>query len=124
LAKKLAERSDKSREKWADSLMNTGTTIHATAVITFFVTPLTALVTVFLSRGDLPVLTEAKLNSFLLWVQGWALLLFPVAIIFGIWVKNMAMDIYDSLSKKEQAKERRARLTTRSSGTPRKRGAP
>lgn len=123
MAKKISERSDRSREKWADSLMNSGTTIASAYVVTIFVSPFTALIIVFLSRGELPALTEPKLYTLMIWVQAWALLLLPIALILSIWLRNKAMDIYDGLVEKEQTQERKARLTRRSSGT-KKRCAP
>lgn len=75
--------------------------IHTASVIALSVSPLTALIAVFLSHGELPSLTEAKVNTLMFWVQGWALLFFPVATWSGIRLKNRAMDIYDELFEKE-----------------------
>ncbi|QEM69492.1 hypothetical protein FO488_15905 [Geobacter sp. FeAm09] len=105
MAKNISGRCVKSREKWADSLMSAGTTIHTTVIITIFVSPLTALVGVFFSQGKLPALSEPLLNKFLFYVQIWTVLFFPIAIFLGIRLKNNAMDIYDDLFEKEMSKD-------------------
>jgi hypothetical protein len=100
MVKKVCQRSNKSREKWADSLMDTGTKIHITTFITIFIWPLTAMVTLFGSQGA-PSGFDVKFNRVLFWVQGWTVFLYPIAIYFGIWLKNKAMNIYDDLSENE-----------------------
>jgi hypothetical protein len=47
------------------------------------------------------VLTHSKVNTLILWVQGWAKIFFPAAIYLGIWLKDKAMNIYDELSDPE-----------------------
>lgn len=60
---KLAHRSPKSKEKFADGLMSVANAIHAAALIGVLVFPLTAFITAVFSGGSIysPTLILTKL---------------------------------------------------------------
>jgi hypothetical protein len=101
---KLKDRSPRSKEKFADSIMSVANAIHSAAFIGVLVFPLTAFVTAMFT-GVEPV-------SFLTLIQrmsGSNVLLFcavyltPIAV--GVWVKGLAMDLYDEVEKQKTQEE-------------------
>ena len=99
MSKELSERSSKSKEKLADSLMNTGTNIHSIIYVTIFIAPLTAVVGAFFSHSELPVLTRHSFDLFIPYLFAWTITFYLVALFFGWWLKNKAMNMYDDMSE-------------------------
>lgn len=95
---KLAHRSPKSKEKFADGLMSVANAIHAAALIGVLVFPLTAFTTAVFSGGSIysPTLILTKLAWNDIAFFGVVYLL-PIAA--GQYAKEQAMDLYDDANK-------------------------
>jgi fructose-specific phosphotransferase system IIC component len=96
-----AERSDKAKEKFADSVLSVGNAIMSAASIAVFVVPLTAFLQAMVSRTDF----GAVLSPFLKpdGLPGWQVILLCVLlflpILVGGYFRKCAMDIYDEIAK-------------------------
>jgi hypothetical protein len=114
---KLDTRSDKAKEKLADSLMSVGTAIHSATLVAILVFPVTAFISL-VARGTDPLpadaldtllrgdwLTLPTWVAFGRWVYAHLLftalftvtLLFPA--LFGSKLRLHALDIYDALPR-------------------------
>ena len=95
---KLAHRSPKSKEKFADGLMSVANAIHAAALIGVLVFPLTAFITAVFSGGNIyspsSILTKLSWNDIALFG---AVYLLPIAV--GQYAKEQAMQLYDEVNK-------------------------
>jgi hypothetical protein len=96
-----AERSDKAKEKHAESLLTMSNAIASATFIAILVAPLTAFLQAMVTRRDLgsllsPFLTPGGL-------PGWQLIalsvLFFVPLVFSALAKKNALDVYDELAK-------------------------
>jgi hypothetical protein len=97
-----ADRSDKAKEKLADSLMSVSSTILGAVYIGVFVVPLTALLQAMVTRTDLGSLLSPLLKPDGL--PGWQVILFIVLLllsaIVSVSMRTEALNIYDEIAPK------------------------
>lgn len=94
---KLDNRSLKSKEKFADSLMSIANTIHGGVLVSVLVFPLTAFLTAIFGSQE-PFSFIAMINR-VTWtnVAVFAFIYF-VPIVAGVKAKEKAMDLYDEVA--------------------------
>jgi hypothetical protein len=102
----IEDRTDKAKEKLADSLMSVGNTIHSATLLGILVVPLTAFIQAIVSGKDpvSPLLAylgtggTAKWHGFLL---GFLLgLLIMVPSMAASYMKRRALNLYDEISER------------------------
>jgi hypothetical protein len=96
-----AERSDKAKEKVADSLLSVSNAVMGAASVAFFVVPLTAVVQAIVRRTDLWAVLSPLLKPDQPWWQPVLLVaLYLLPIIVAVYFRTGALDIYDEIAKK------------------------
>lgn len=95
---KLKDRSLKSREKFADSLMSLANVIHGAVLISVFAFPLTAFISAVFTGVEpysfLVIFDRMSGSNFLVF-----LFVYSLPIIVGAYGKHKAMDLYDEIAK-------------------------
>lgn len=95
---KLSDRSPKSKEKFADSLMAVANMIHGAVLVSIFVFPLTAFLTAIFGNQE-PFSFIAIIRR-MTWANvGLFALVYLVPIVAGVKAKEKAMDLYDEVAK-------------------------
>lgn len=95
-ANKLEERSNKAKEKFADSLMTLANIIYGAIFVAMLSFPVTAFVSAMYQAAD-PFSFLAPVNQF-----SWQRIVifcaaFIVPLVVAFWARRKAMDLYDEL---------------------------
>lgn len=101
MAKKLEQRSKRSLEEFAKSLIVVANTIHGAIFVSVLVLPLTVSVHAIVSTGEAPITSIEQLFGMLDWLQIPLAVFLFLSVWFGIMLKNRAMDILDEMSGNE-----------------------
>lgn len=93
---KLSDRSCKSKEKFADSLMAVANTIHGAVLVSIFVFPLTAFLTAIF--GNQESYSFIGIVQRMTWADvGLFAVVYLLPIVIGVKAKEKAMDLYDQV---------------------------
>ena len=93
---KIENRSNKSKEKLADSLMAVANTVHSGVLVSVFVFPLTAFLTAIFKNAE--PFSFIAIFSRLTWPNvGVFAVVYLLPIFAGLFAKEKAMDLYDEV---------------------------